>query len=376
MQIAIDVRTINKPRSGVGYYVTNLIREMRSFDRENEYCLIANNGTVEREFGFQPNFCQCQTTVSNENHLVGDLWENTVLPYMMNKKGIEVFHGPAFMIPLLKGNFKTVATIHDIVSYIMPETIPLKYSIYMKGLIKVVTRRADKIITDSRSTKEDLVGWLNVPEEKIEVVHLAVDSRFRPSTDKAATADEIRKKYGIRGRFMFFVGNLEPRKNLIRLMKSFARVRKSLGHDYQLVISGKKGWLHTEIIRTFEKNSGEDDIIMTGYISEEDIIKLYQSADMFVFPTLYEGFGLPVLEAMACGTPVITSNTSSIPEVADGCAICVDPTKEEEIGAAMLELDGSPALRAELSEKGLARAKHFSWNKTARETLAVYKSIR
>ncbi len=375
MRIAIDIRTINKPKSGVGYYVTNLIREFQGLDGKNDYCLISNNGDFEEEFGENPKFSHYKTKISNENHLVGDLWENTILPWNLQKLGVEIFHGPAFMIPLIKGKLKTVATIHDIVSYVMPETIPMKYAWYMRHLIKAVANKSDRIISDSESNKDDLMKWLNVPEKKIAVVPLAVSDRFAPPANREQVKTDVMKRYGIRENFMLFVGNLEPRKNLIRLMRAFEKARGKLGSGYQLVICGKRGWLYKEILETFEQVNESGSVILTDYVSEVELLELYQSADMFVFPTLYEGFGLPVLEAMACGAPVITSDVSSLPEIAGAAALTVNPNDTDQIANAIIRLAGSTELRGELREKGIKRAALYSWAKTARATQEVYESV-
>jgi glycosyltransferase involved in cell wall biosynthesis len=358
----------------VGYYVTNLIQKLQEIDTDNNYCLISNNGEYENTFRAQPNFENLRTCISNENHLIGDFWESFYLPRLLEKKNVSVFHGPAFMVPLIKRKMGTVVTIHDIVSFIMPDTIPMKYAFYMRNLIKLVSRRADRIISVSQSTKKDLITWLGVPEEKITVVHQAVSGIFRPAASGDGGA-EIRRRFGIHGRYMLFVGNLEPRKNLIRLMEAFAMARERLGGPIQLVICGKKGWLCSGILKTCEKIKRGDDILITNYVNEIDLLGLYQNAEMFVFPTRYEGFGLPALEAMACGAPVITSNVSSLPEITGGAAMLINPSDVGEISEAMIKLAGSESLRSELREKGFKQAKLFSWTKTARETLDVYRTL-
>ncbi|MBI5816512.1 MAG: glycosyltransferase family 4 protein [Nitrospinae bacterium] len=374
MNIAIDIRTINKPRSGVGYYVTNLIQNLQEIDKNNHYCLISNNGEYENTFRSQSNFESHKTWVSNENHLIGDIWENVSLPLLLRKKGVNVFHGPAFMIPLLKGHVGTVVTIHDIVSFRMPHTIPTKYALYMQLLIRTVTKRAEMVITVSEFNKRELVELLNVPEKKIKVVHHGVSPQFKPAVsgiDKGA----LKSRFGINNRYMLFVSNLEPRKNLVRLMQAYDKVRETLNGEYQLVICGKKGWLYKDILKTYEQLKGEGNIIITNYVNEADLLTLYQNADMFVFPTLYEGFGLPVLEAMACGAPVITSNVSSLPEIAGDAAELIDPLSVEAISGAMLKLAGSADLRRSMRENGLRQAAKFSWKETARRTLEVYNSL-
>ncbi len=377
MRIGIDIRTINKPKSGVGYYVTNLIREFQRIDQSNDYYLISNNCSYTTEFKDLPNFRNHVTQISNENHMIGDLWESLYLPSFLKRSGVNVFHGPAFLIPLRQGGaFRSIVTIHDIVAYMKPETVPLKYALYMKMLIKLVATKADKIITPSFSTKNDLIDQLDIPEENIEVVYNAVSDRFAPPDDKARSDIEaVKEKFNIRGRYMLFAGNLEPRKNLIRLMQAYDRARSQLGDEYQLVMCGKKSWLYSDIIKTYEKINGDGSIILTHYLSEDELLSLYQGADIFVFPSLYEGFGFPPLEAMGCGVPVITSGISSLPEIVGEAALLVDPMSVQEISDAMVKMASSGSLRDDLRRKGLEQAAKFRWKNTAQQTLDVYHSV-
>ncbi|MBF0170344.1 MAG: glycosyltransferase family 4 protein [Nitrospinae bacterium] len=375
VKIAIDVRTINKPRSGVGYYVTNLVEQLQVIDRTNAYCLLSNDPGFDAALAGSPNFNHCHTRVSNENHLVGDLWENTYLPHSLMNRGIDVFHGPAFMIPLYKGELKTVATIHDIVAYVLPRTIPMKYALYMKLLIGQVVKRADRLISVSESTKRDMVRWLGVPEGKISVVPQGVGKDFVPAPPDDEGGRLVRKKFGIRGDYFLFVGNLEPRKNLIRIMQAFEIAREKAGRDLQLVICGKKGWLYDDILAAYHRIRRDSEIVLTNYVDEADRLRLYQHARTFLFPTLYEGFGMPVLEAMACGAPVITSNVSSFPEICGDAALLVDPYDVQGIADAILSLEESPDLRASLRAKGLERAALYTWRETAARTLDVYRSV-
>lgn len=374
MKIGVDIRTINKPKSGVGYYVTNLVREFQNIDTTNEYFMISNNNSYELEFKKLDNFVNFKTWVSNENHIVGDLWESFYLPRLLLNKGVDVFHGPAFMIPLRSTGFRTVVSIHDVVAFTRPETVPRKYALYMKLLLRQVVRKVDKIIAPSISTKNDLVKYLYTPEEKIHVIYDAVSPKYCP-TAPGYDREEIKRKFGIRNKYIFFAGNLEPRKNLIRLMEAFSMIRSKLGEDYQLVICGKKGWLYKNILQTYERLRMNNDIVLTNYVGEKDLLNLYRSADIFAFPTLYEGFGFPPLEAMGCGVPVIASNVSSLPEIVGDAALMVDPLNTREISEAILTLTRSESLRNELKEKGLRQSARFSWEDTARKTLDVYASV-
>jgi len=375
MKIGIDIRTINKPKSGVGYYVTNLLKEFAEVDYNCQYCLISNEGTEEWASINTPKFQNYVTWISNENHIIGDLWESLYLPFFLKNGGVDVFHGPAFMIPLLqKKKVRMVVTIHDIVAYLMPNTVPLKYAKYMQLLIKLVAMRADKIITPSTSTKNDLMNYLNITDSKIQVIHEGVSTKFKPlSSEKDHSY--LQKKFGIKNQYMLFIGNLEPRKNIIRLMLAYDQARDKLNGNWQLVICGKKGWLYKEILETYNKLKRNGDIVLTNYVNEVDLLELYRGADIFAFPTLYEGFGLPPLEAMASGVPVLTSNVSSLPEIVGDAALLVDPTSVDQISQGLVKLALSESLRKNLREKGIRQASKFSWKKTAKETMDAYFSV-
>jgi len=374
LKIGLDIRTINKPKSGVGYYVTNLIKEFQSIDAINEYFMISNNSSYESEFKNLGNFTNFRTWISNENHIIGDLWESFYLPRLLSNKGVDVFHGPAFMIPLRSTGFRTVVTIHDVVAFTRPDTVPGKYALYMKLLLKQVVRKVDRIIAPSISTKIDLIEYLNAPEEKIDVIYEAASPMYCPA-EPGYDREKIKRKFGIRNKYIFFAGNLEPRKNLIRLMEAFNRARPKLGEDYQLVICGKKGWLYKEILRTFERLKKSNDIILTSYVIEKDLLNLYRSSDIFAFPTLYEGFGFPPLEAMGCGVPVIASNVSSLPEIVGDAALLVNPLDTGEISEAILTMARSESLRNELINKGLKQSALFTWKDAAKKTLDIYSSV-
>lgn len=374
MNIAIDVRTINNKQSGVGFYVRYLVEALRNIDKKNYYFLITNN-RKEEPLGDFAEYCQLLPTwFSNENHVLGDLWENFFLPLRLLWNKIDIFHGPAFLIPSLYLHKAAVATVHDLVAYSYPHTIPIKYQYYMKMLIRVATMRADKVIVDSYSVKNELIERLKVPEDKIRVVPLGVSPIYRVVNDRDLIKS-VKGKYGIKKDFILQVGNIEPRKNLPRLFKAFSLFNEKSNNSYQLVNVGKRGWLYKEIFEMVSRYGLEEDIIFTQYVSEEDLVLLYNSAALLVYPSLYEGFGLPILEAMSCGTPVITSKVSSMPEVAGKAALLIDPLNIEEIAWAIYKVLTDTELKNRLKELGLERAALFSWEKTAQQTLEVYQEV-
>jgi glycosyltransferase involved in cell wall biosynthesis len=372
VHVVLDARYLARRQSGVGHYTQQLLAALAAIDRENRYtCVVARDGP-----GLpvrQANVASWATGVSFENHLLGDLWLLAYLPLRLRALGADVYHGPAVFLPHLKLGYRLVVTIHDLVSFLFPETVPRKYSLYMRLMTRVAARSADRIIAVSRATKDDLRRVLGVPEERVAVIHEAVGPEFAAPVPEAAVR-AVRERYGLRSPFCLFVGNLEPRKNLPRLIEAFGllRARTGGGPRPQLVLAGTRAWLHSPIFRAVEAHGLAADVVFTGYVPAADLPALYAGAACFVFPSVYEGFGLPVLEAMAAGTPVVAARAGAIPEVAGDAALLVDATRPPEVADALASLLGDPALRARLAAAGRARAAAFTWEDAARRTLAVY----
>jgi glycosyltransferase involved in cell wall biosynthesis len=232
-------------------------------------------------------------------------------------------------------------------------------------------RAADAVIAVSECTKRDAIRFYRIPEEKITVIYEGVNPRFRPASPEAIAA--VRARYGLPERFILYVGTIEPRKNLTTLLEAFHHLLAT--YDLRLVIVGKKGWLYERFFRRLRELGLENRVLFTGYVPDEDLPAIYSAADLFVFPSLYEGFGLPVLEAMACGTPVICSNTSSLPEVAGDAALLVDPTDARALTGAMEQVLTNERLWATLRAKGMERARGFTWEKAAYRTWEVYQQV-
>ena len=230
----------------------------------------------------------------------------------------------------------------------------------------------DKIIAISENTKNDLINLYRIAPERIKVIYVAADEVYRPMENPERTA-HIRQKYTLPDRFILFVGVIEPRKNIVRLIKAYNQIKGKI--QQKLIIVGKKGWLYEDVFKTVDRLSLNQDVNFLGYVPKEDLAFLYTACDLFIYPSLYEGFGLPPLEAMACGAPVISSNTSSLPEVVGDAGILVTPTSTEELSAAMYKVLTDENLRNEMKLKGLERAKLFSWKKTAQETIKIYEEI-
>ncbi|MGH7320633.1 MAG: glycosyltransferase family 4 protein [Candidatus Rokuibacteriota bacterium] len=376
MHVVLDARYVSRLQSGIGHYTQRLIAALAAIDQTNRYTCIVTRDGPGLAVG-QPNLGRWSTRISFDNHMVGDLWLLAYLPLRLARLRADLFHGPAVFLPLLKLGYRTVVTIHDLVSFLFPETVPRKYSLYMRVMTRLAVRSADRIIAVSGATREDLRRILRVPDDKVVVIHEAVAPEFAvasgPETRRAVAC-----RYGIRPPYCLFVGNLEPRKNLIRLIEAFAHLKAGGAERFrslQLVLVGTRGWLYSRIFRAVETHGIAADLVFTGYVQPADLPALYGGAVCFVFPSLYEGFGLPVLEAMSAGTPVVASRVGAIPEVVEDAALLVDAHRPTELAQAIESVVSDPVLRARLVARGRARAQMFTWERVARQTLAVYEAV-
>jgi len=353
MRIAIDTQTILGQKSGFGFYVKNLIDSLKKVSPENDYILISPE--TDKDFSTPQRF----------------LWDQFGFSKAAKKNKVDILHQPCFSAPVFYRG-KIVVTCHDIISLLFPKNLPLASRLFYSRWMPFSYRAADKIIADSEHTKKDIIQYLHITAEKIKVIHLAVSSNFRPQpNDKIKT---IKKKYHTGEKYFIHVSTLEPRKNLSFLVKAFAKVAKK-GIKENLLIVGKKGWYYEGLFQLVKDLNLDKRVIFTGYAEDEDIPVLYSGATALTFPSMYEGFGFPPLEAMACGTPVISSNTSSLPEVVGEAGILLSPKDEQLWVRNMSKIATNSKLAFKLSQKGLLQAKKFSWEKTARETIQVYKEL-
>jgi len=285
--------------------------------------------------------------------------------------GVGLFHATEHLLPRFS-SVRTVFTLHDLIFLFHPETHKPLNRWFLTLMMPRFLRAADAIIAVSECTKRDAIRFYGIPEEKITVIYEGVSPHFRPASPEAVRA--VREKYSLPEHFILYVGTIEPRKNLTALLEAFTNLQSAIC-NLHLVFVGKKGWLYEGFFRRLRELGLEDRVLFTGYVPDEDLPAIYSAADLFVFPSLYEGFGLPVLEAMACGTPVVCSNTSSLPEVAGDAALLVDPTDMRALAGAMKRALTDEEKRKEMREKGLRRAAKFSWEKAATMTLKVYQDV-
>jgi glycosyltransferase involved in cell wall biosynthesis len=298
------------------------------------------------------------------------LWTHLRLSAEMAVRPPDVLFVPAHVLPLIHPR-RSVVTVHDLGYLAYPEAHKTGDRRYLDWSTRWNARRAKFVIADSAATQADLIRAYGVDERKIRVIHLGRDETLAPVPDAQVLA-EVQARYGITAHYVLYVGTLQPRKNLARVIEAFARAAAAPAFaGIQLVLAGKKGWLYDDLFAQVERMGLAGRVLFPGYVDDADLPALLSGALAFVFPSLYEGFGIPVLEAGACGVPVITSNTSSLPEVAGDAALLVDPHDVDAIAEAMNRLVTDETLRTELARRGLANVQRFSWEKCARETLAV-----
>lgn len=361
MNIAIEASNLARPdKTGVAVYGTNLISHLAERDRENRYYLCYRLSRIRKKrFFFR--------TV-NPNFRVKIIQEPFNRLFM---KRMDLYHGLDARV-YESGGMKKVVTVHDVLHY--TDVFPVEP--YPAGKIEKYRKMlsaADAIIAVSHHTRKDLVQQLSVAQEKIEVVYHGVEERFRARNPQETRA--VLDRYGIGSSYLLYVGCIEARKNLSRLLEAFARVRKGGYPSFELVMAGNPGEGADTVFQTVGKLGLEECVRIVGYVQQEDLPFLYTGAEIFLFPSLYEGFGMPVLEAMACGTPVVASSVTSIPEVAGEAALLVDPHSVESISSAIQSLLGDPSLRKAYAHKGIVRAGEFTWEKAAKQTLEVYRKV-
>lgn len=368
MRIGIDGIPLVSLRTGVGHYTFELARTLSLLSPSDRFELISPLPLLDSVTGEinQPNLRAVRPGL---NALLRPWWA-VRLPLYIRQRGLDVFHGTNFDVPLWN-RCATVVTIHDLSLFLYRETHEKRLVRRARRRMPLMARTAHMIITPSESVRRELCDLFRISPERIVAIPEAARSCFKPVTEQEAA--QVRRRLGIEDEFILFVGTIEPRKNLVMLMRAFAEVLRSSPLRPQLVIAGKKGWLTEELFSYVKKMEAGERVRFPGYVPDEALGALYSSCKVCVYPSLYEGFGLPTLEAMACGAPVITSRTPALIETVGDAARLIDPHDAQGIARAITELLLSDAGRAELSSKGLQRAAQFSWEKTARLTLDVYR---
>ncbi len=367
MRIGYEITSVGTHPSGVGTYTLQLLLSMAQSEAEHEYLLLANRPYHSAQVGSLHGLHDAWRPFPSRM-----LWMQMLLPRQLAELRPEICHYPNSIGPL-RSPCPYVVTIHDMTLSLMPQHHPWRKQVLIRPLIPLVARRAARVITVSKQARVDIMRLLRVPAERVVVVPGAAAPCFRPAS--VATQAEVRARYRLHGPYVLYVGTLEPRKNLVRLIEAWASLRTRGTIDHTLVIVGAPGWQVQPIYATADRLGCADDVRFLGYVSRADLPALYGAAAAFTFPSLYEGFGLPVIEAMACGTPTLISTTPALVEVAGPAALQVEARSVAAIAAGLERLLTDDALRERLGAAGIERAAHFSWQRAASETLAVYRTV-
>jgi glycosyltransferase involved in cell wall biosynthesis len=380
MRVGLDVSLVPGQRAGIGQYAWQLARALAAVDGDTSYRLypvfyyIVHPEYARAELPAAANVSVAFRAVPPA--LVRRLWAPGTPGWLkeMALGAVDVLHSTTFCVPRLRRRTPLVVTVYDLSFVTHPEFhLPANVAHCLAGT-RAAIERADAIIAISEHTRRDLVERLGAPAERIVVTPLAADPSLAPVTD-SARRDAVRRRYRLPERFALFLGALEPRKNLPRLLEAYAGLETAVRRDVRLVVAGAAGWLNDRVHAQVEALGLAPAVHFAGYIETGDVAPLYSLADVLVYPSLYEGFGLPVLEAMACGTPVIASNVAALPEVAADAALLVDPGDVDSLRDALARVLDDAGLRADLARRGRARAEHFSWTRCARQTHALYRSL-
>jgi glycosyltransferase involved in cell wall biosynthesis len=374
LRIGIDLTSAVAQGAGIGRYTRELLRALSQLDSRNQYRLFyaARRPRHPLPHPLPANFRV--TALPFHDIWLARLWHRARLPIPVQTitGPLDLFHSPDFTLPPVSGRARTLLTVHDLSFVRDPASAAPTLLSYLNAVVPRSVRRADHILADSQATKDDLIELYRTPEDKVTVLYPGVEAAFRPVTDPARLAT-VRAKYNLgEAPFILSVSTLQPRKNFVRLIQAFAQL--PLTH-YQLVIAGGKGWLFDSIFAEVERLKVKDRVLFPGFVADEDLPALYSAARGLAYPSLYEGFGLPLLEAMACGTPVVASTAACLPEVAGDAALLVPPTDVPTLVGTLHRALTDDALRAGLIAKGFARAATFTWEKAARQLLSVYKQV-
>lgn len=382
MRIAIDYTAAIRQGAGVGNYVRSLVDAMLAQDTTNQYTLLTS-GRPTRERPFPDAQNVRGRSIFIPDRYLNILWYRWRLPiYATFFTGqVDIYHGPDFVLPPLNGKLRRIVTVHDLAFLEHPEYAVPELAAYLTKVVPEAIASADVVAAVSQTTGQTLIEHFKTPPEKITVIPNGIRPAFRRITDPLLLG-ATRHKYGLKHPLVLGVGTLEPRKNHLGLIKAFHKAQAGTGRGKKqqqrpamLAIAGGPGWLYEETRQLVAELKLEKKVRFLGRVSELELITLYSLADVFAFPSFFEGFGVPPLEAMACGTPVITSNTSSLPEVVGDAALLIDPKNINELAQAITRLIEDEQLREELRQKGYEQVKQYSWPNAARKMLSVYEKL-
>ena len=367
MRVAIDARKLHD--FGIGTYIRNLLRHLARIDHDTEFVLLCTEADLGVAAQLGPNFRSVLEPSPNYS-----IREQIHVPWVLRRERPDLFHAPHYVLPAAI-HCNSVVTIHDCIHLMFPQYLPNRMAYaYARAQMWTAAHRSDCILTVSDASKRDILHLFNIPPEKIVVVYNAIDAHFSVTPHPDAVA-RVRERYQLDHRFLLYVGNIKPHKNLVRLIEAFSELRTGDLEDLKLLIIGDEISKLPALRHAVHRHKLHKHVRFLGYVPDDQLAVLYRLAAVFVFPSLYEGFGLPPLEAMASGTPVVVSNVSSLPEVVGDAAVLVDPHDIDSIVDGLRCVLTNPARADDMRRKGLERAREFSWERSVARTLEVYKRI-
>ena len=366
MRIGIDARSLTEHKSGIGQYLINILQCWQNGSDCHEYILYSNT-KIAAEFQ-DPRFHLRQGQSRRSS-----LWCQFQLPFALRRDRIDVFWGSAYALPVWRFSIPAVMTVHDFVFRRYPDMLPFRVTAHLRAGMPFFLRSAEMVIADSYSTAKDLNEYYESLAGQVEVIHLAAHTRFH---EKATTSsvEDVLGKYFLQKGYLLYVGTIEPRKGLDTILRAIDYCREA-GKELSLVVIGQVGWKSDDILQLIDSLALQSRVRRLDFVEDADLPALYRGASLFLYPSVYEGFGIPVLEAMASGTPVISSNAASLPEVAGDAALYVEPDQPMQLARQILRCIDNTELLNTMQQKGRQQAEKFSWNETARRTLKVLEQV-
>ncbi|MGD0590390.1 MAG: glycosyltransferase family 1 protein [Bacteroidota bacterium] len=367
MRIGLNAQILTDGRTGVTRFAKNVIQLLPEIGVEHEFIIFGNPHDVVAQ---QINVTLVPTPALINSSAKRIIWEQTMLPYLINNLNIDLMYYPDHTSPVYRLKSIVIITVHDVSTFAVPETVGIARRLYKQAVIKRSVQLCDAILTGSEATKEEIIKYLPLSAHKTNVVLYGLEESIAPVKDDFILSS-IKAKYQLTTPYILHVGTIEARKNIIRIVRAFARGRKSHQWKQRLVLVGAPGYGFDDIERTIAEENVKDLVTITGYVDDNDLPGIYSLADVLIYPSLYEGFGFPPLEAMKCGCPVVASYATSLPEVIGDAGILVNPYNENEIFDALHRVITDNKLHNELAQKGKDRIRQFTWKKTVEGILHV-----
>lgn len=366
MRIAIGalVGATGGPRT----YAVQILDQFARLDHRHEFLVLTDRAAV---FSRMPGVQVVEVPLRRRSLV--PWWDYVAVPATLRRHRVRLYHNTRAAIPW-RCPCRAMMTVHDLAPFIFPETFAFRQRLYLQWSARGGAKRAEMILTVSEHSRSDILRMMDVPPERVRVVYNGITGQFRVIRDDARL-EAFRRRYRIASPVLLYLGTIQPRKNVDVIIRAFARLKKERRIPHRLYIVGRKGWLTDGLEDLAARLCVHDDVVFTGAAPDDDLPLFFNVADVFINPSSYEGFGLTLLEAMACGAPVVTSDVSSIPEVVGDAALTVNPTDADEVAGAVDRLLSDPALRTRCVERGLARAARFTWQAAAEQILAVYDEL-